>query len=226
MSHFKQCLYLPQGEFSEFPPQRSNLKANRTMYQNLPSFSRLAKSHKNCLPANFELFGPSRSCTLPVLRDIVNIIKDCKTFFPSLSLQQLFNLTTIDQLNALVDSTFTIPSASNSQFYPDSTFQMTQLHETVRILATATRVEAALNRRLKYHHTIPSDNTALRALCNLKTLRGCISRKRIAIENALWKGLDEYPEEAEARLRVLLDLVCDMLFLSSLVSIILVILQP
>lgn len=226
MSHFKQCLYLPQGEFSEFPPQRSNLKANRTMYQNLPSFSQLAKSHKNCLPANFEPFGPSQSCTLPVLRDIVNIIKDCKTFFPSLSLQQLFNLTTIDQLDALVDSTFTIPSASNSRFYPDSTFQMTQLHETIRILATATRVEASLNRRLKYHHTIPSDNTALRALCNLKTLRGCISRKRIAIENALWKGLDEYPEEAEARLRVLLDSVCDMLFLSSLVSIVLVILQP
>ncbi|KAF5373396.1 hypothetical protein D9757_009772 [Collybiopsis confluens] len=177
--------------------------ATRAIYHNLPSSPRLVKLHKKCPSVNCPPFGPIRSCTLPFFRQINDLINSCNKFIPSISLQQLLTLVTIDELDALVASAFPKPSAG--RFYLDTTLQIVQLREASRVISTLTTVQSRLAQQIKYHRALPSDDIVLVVLCNLKTLYGCIGRKQGIIESSLWEKLDEDPEQAEVKLRALVN---------------------
>jgi hypothetical protein len=180
----------------------------RPMYQNLFSPSRRTKLHRKCLHVDCPPFGTCHSCTSPLLQQIHETVNSCKTFVPSISLQQLMSPATVDQLDALVTLDFPTPTAVfNGRFFSDSVFQMNQLREAARILLTAASLQVKLDRCLKRHDTLPSENAAFVVLWNLKTLNECISRKRATVESTLWKGLDDYPEQAEIKLRALMNQV-------------------
>ncbi|KAF5391172.1 hypothetical protein D9757_002992 [Collybiopsis confluens] len=171
------------------------------------------KIHKNCLPVDCPPFGISRSCTSPILQQISDTANACKQYVPSISLHKLLTLCSIEQLDAIVTLDFpTLAPASNNQFYLALRLQINQLQEAARVLSRAATIQISITSSLKVHRrvdhdTLPSDNAARVAIRNLKTLYGCINRRRLAVESALWKALDDFPQQTEARLRALVDQV-------------------
>ncbi|KAF5381821.1 hypothetical protein D9757_008317 [Collybiopsis confluens] len=177
--------------------------STRITHSNIHSPSRRSK-HKKCFPFECPPFGCSRSCTRPILEQIMDIVEHCKAFLPSLSLPQLLNSTTT---NALLASDFPVVDSvsCNRQFYSDSTFQLNQLQEAANTLLPAAGLQSKIVLLLKHHRALPSDNIALVVLGNLKILQGSISRRRVMVECDLWQGLDAYPEQTAVQLRVLVN---------------------
>ncbi|KAF5354345.1 hypothetical protein D9757_014334 [Collybiopsis confluens] len=119
----------------------------------------------------------------------------------------------IEQLDSLVALDFpTLAPASNNQFFLVSRLQINQLREAAWVLSPVDTIRIKVTSSLKSHDTLPSDSAALITIRNLKTLYGCISRRRVAVESALWKALDDNPHRTEAKLRALVDQVFEDVF--------------
>ncbi|KAF5384608.1 hypothetical protein D9757_007521 [Collybiopsis confluens] len=177
--------------------------------KNSPSPS--MKSHTKCFAVDCPPFGISRSCTRPTLKQIHHIIESCKAFVPSISLQQLLLSTTTA---ALIESDFPALEFDDNWSFSGYTFQINQLREAAQALSPATTFRPKIILHLKHHRALPSDNTALVVLGNLKTLYESIGKKRVAVEHTLWQGLDDYPEWTVVQLRALVNqLRCQLEFI-------------
>ncbi|KAF5391094.1 hypothetical protein D9757_003153 [Collybiopsis confluens] len=172
----------------------------------------MSKAHSKCMRAvDYPPFGSNRSCTRSLLQEIIDIVEKCHAQVPFVSLQLLLTSLPIDQLDTLVASHFPTPgSPLTLHFYTESIDQIKRLREINRILSTTGNIHSNFVKILKHHHPIPSDHAAFLVLRNLNSLDECIVGKMEMVENALWESLDDYPDQAKRRLKILMNRVSSL----------------
>ncbi|KAF5374574.1 hypothetical protein D9757_007131 [Collybiopsis confluens] len=170
---------------------------------NLSPPLRHARVHKKCLTADYPPFGSSRSCTLPLLEQIVAMIDNCKASLPSLSLQRLLASIHIDAFN----SDFPAVGSEHNSYkrFVNSTTQINLLRHAAQTLSPAAILRSRIILHLKHHHALSSDNTALVILGNLIMLDESIRKKCAMLESVLWEGLDDKLEETVIMLSALMN---------------------
>ncbi|KAF5347870.1 hypothetical protein D9757_014943 [Collybiopsis confluens] len=161
----------------------SNTRSTRLVYQRLLSPSEVPQSHKNCTLIDIPPFGHSRTCMKPLFEQMLNIINSCSSFTPSICLNQLLGLASMERIGTLLSLDFPLQEATCSdQFYLESNFHIRQLNEAAKILSKNTGIQAKIERCLNRHDTLPSDNNALIVIQNLNTLYECINKRRLIKE--------------------------------------------
>ncbi|KAF5356508.1 hypothetical protein D9757_014228 [Collybiopsis confluens] len=134
------------------------------------------------------------------------LIHQCHLILPLLNLQCLLSLGNVGELEAAVDQQFSplFPAPADS-FFLNVEAHIKILQDLAGKLTSAAMLYPKFASFIRLHEYVPSNGLALAAFANVQLLLECTNTKRLSLEQALWKGYDNYPDKTERKLRLIMD---------------------
>ena len=170
--------------------------------------------HQQCTILECLPFGLVHSCIVNHLSELSTLLAICEVYLPSFSMKLLSVTLNTEEIGIAIDAHFcSLPSTHDSLFFTETVINIKKAREVCLQLAPIILIQSKLSTCLENHPTSPSNNIVRAVTRNLQLIYECFSTKQSWLEATFSKVSDQYPTEAEARLKSLMSQVPALVYI-------------
>ncbi|KAF5364854.1 hypothetical protein D9757_012748 [Collybiopsis confluens] len=190
-----------EDRYTRLNPVLGGALRSRTL-RLLDSF--IKQSHHHCKLTECPPFGLTQTCRAIHILQLSYLVHDCQRMLPTLKIEHLLTVKRAEEFSEDIERYTTAAYAPEEIFFANSETHLKGLAELSAKLSSAASIFADFTVCLQRHEYLPSDGLVLVAFRNLQLVLDAVNAKRKAMERALLKAFDDYPEVTAARLNNLM----------------------